>query len=379
MHASNFRCIVLLFFCMLLQTAVLVGQVWPGDISNNGEVNGVDWLYYGAAFGASGGARSEVSFVWAEHNSPNPWFNFFTDGHNFSFADCNGDGVVDENDGRALLINFGLEREEPDFEVTPDSLSSGFPGMAPALYFGDHRLDTFKVLRNQVISIPISLGDADIPVEEFYGLRFKMNVAEELTGDAVELGKYPATWIGPTLLSQDVFVDDLQDIDVGITRFDQKEVTVGQGRILQLSIIIEGNVIFFENSTRTFHITLDSLKLVDKDLKTLPLIGDTLTVIVYKDSDALITSTNNGLPTDANITIFPNPANGNEGMFVQYENLNIKGLRLYNIQGQLMYHQKLNADRTGMVALNPPDLPPGIYTLSAIHETGIYAQKVIIQ
>ena len=358
----------------------LSAQIWPGDISNNGEVNGIDWLYYGVAFGNTGAPRIEKSFEWAGHMAPENWSNFFSEGHNFSYADCNGDGVINQEDGAAIQINKGLRRSDVSIDIAKDSLSFGKPEIHPSLYFSDQRKDTIKILQGESLSIPIQLGTSAIPVERFYGLRFKMNVPDSLTQRPIEINKTSDSWIGTTLLSDDIFIENKKELDIAITRFDQQPVTIGQGVILSLSIITEGNLIFYEGGSRTFNITLDSMRLVDDQLNTMPLSGDTLTVVVYKDANSLITRTSNKFTPPASIELFPNPTS--DRITVRYDHLKVRGYQLSDASGKLLINQALPTNaiqKQGTIEIDSSSFESGMYILGLLHDKGVVIQKLIIR
>ena len=72
-------------------------RVWPGDANNNGAVNEVDVLYWGAAFGRTGPPRSPIDVLFVGYPF-NPWNITFWNGVDYAHADCNGDGEVNDLD-----------------------------------------------------------------------------------------------------------------------------------------------------------------------------------------------------------------------------------------------------------------------------------------
>ena len=55
-----------LLVALILWSVSASGQVWPGDVNNNGVVNNVDLLYLGFAHGHVGPARPGPSSQWEE-------------------------------------------------------------------------------------------------------------------------------------------------------------------------------------------------------------------------------------------------------------------------------------------------------------------------
>ena len=74
----------------------LVGQeVWPGDINNNGTVNNVDLLYWGIAQGSAGLPRDEEGTDWGAYSIDDLWGQTFSNGLDYAYADCDGNGFVE--------------------------------------------------------------------------------------------------------------------------------------------------------------------------------------------------------------------------------------------------------------------------------------------
>jgi hypothetical protein len=94
-----------------LAAAVRVGQfVYPGDADHNGVVDEADVLPIGRYFGRTGAKREAASTNWASQALLAPW-----DNREAPFADCDGNGVVDANDVKAIVANW---RRTPGSPVT---------------------------------------------------------------------------------------------------------------------------------------------------------------------------------------------------------------------------------------------------------------------
>lgn len=97
---------LLLVFTLL--SPVLSGQdqlVWPGDVDDNGRVDGADMLAWAYAFGNKGEPRPETSSTWSAQAITSPWEVNFPDGRNQVYADVDGDGRVLARDIAPLLAN----------------------------------------------------------------------------------------------------------------------------------------------------------------------------------------------------------------------------------------------------------------------------------
>ncbi len=80
------------------------GTVWPGDMDSNGRVEKEDFLYWGAADGATGIPRSDMSTDWSEKVCAD--WETTTSGINNKHQDANGDGEVDDNDMLVIEQNY---------------------------------------------------------------------------------------------------------------------------------------------------------------------------------------------------------------------------------------------------------------------------------
>ncbi|MBN1482040.1 T9SS C-terminal target domain-containing protein [candidate division KSB1 bacterium] len=76
--------------------------VWPGDTNNDGIVDQKDVLPIGQFWALTGPARDKVSINWEEHKCPQPWNPLAA-----TYADCNGNGLVEQADVLAIGLNWG--------------------------------------------------------------------------------------------------------------------------------------------------------------------------------------------------------------------------------------------------------------------------------
>ena len=154
-------------FFYLLSTVTLNGQtVWPGDINNNGTVSSVDLLYWGLAFGEKGPDRDNASTTWVGQPLSNLWSNNYLNGTNYAFADCDGDGVVDDNDiTSGIVANFGQNHGT----FAGEGYANGSDDFEPILQLSP--VTTTAAPGSQVI-VNLSLGNTAVPVSDFYGIAF---------------------------------------------------------------------------------------------------------------------------------------------------------------------------------------------------------------
>jgi hypothetical protein len=144
--------------------------VYPGDVTNNGVVNTLDFLHLGLAYNFSGPARDSSGLDFSPKPAQ-PWSLQFPGGLNMAYADCNGDGNVNYFfDAFPLYTHYGQQRSN---NVVPDEFPPGLPGIDAPLRF-DHSAVPGLVHGGQVVRIPVELGSAAIPAEDFYGIAFSI-------------------------------------------------------------------------------------------------------------------------------------------------------------------------------------------------------------
>ncbi len=78
-------------------------KVWPGDVNNNGVVDERDVLALAQHIGSTGPARNSQGIDW-EGQQVEPW-----EDSSATYADTDGDGVVDHEDLKAIVFNFGKQ------------------------------------------------------------------------------------------------------------------------------------------------------------------------------------------------------------------------------------------------------------------------------
>ncbi|MBI3521460.1 MAG: T9SS type A sorting domain-containing protein [Bacteroidetes bacterium] len=121
-------------------------DVWPGDANSDGVTNNLDVLELGLHFTQTGFPRPIISNAWQPYRATN-WSGNITGGKNLNHSDCNGDGIINNDDTLAIYNNYGLThafkpaQEEvitPQLSVVPDQVAvlKGTWGTA-SIYLGN--------------------------------------------------------------------------------------------------------------------------------------------------------------------------------------------------------------------------------------------------
>ena len=136
--------------------------VWPGDVNQDGIANHFDILGLGMAFGQTGPTRTDASSLWMPQHADD-WANYILDGTNSKHADCDGNGLVDNEDVAVISQNYAAINSTWDIETDN---SSSIP-----LYL-DEPEDGYQV---GSIDIPVLLGTPANEVTGFYGIAFSIS------------------------------------------------------------------------------------------------------------------------------------------------------------------------------------------------------------
>lgn len=344
-------------------------DVWPGDMDNNGIVNNIDVLYLGKAFGTQGPARNDTSLVWAA-NTATVWQDSIPDSVRTSivFSDANGDGVVNDYDTNAIVLNYGLTHGNYTGNVLGYSTGTDTD---PPLFLANVS-DTVEY--GQALDLYCTLGSPSYPVDSFFGLAFSMYYDTNIVKRNSITAQLDTRWVdgagGVLMLQRDVPDSGRYDVAISLKNVAsgvQNFAATGYGNIVKFSMVIEDNVI---GVVVHAPFALRSAILVDHQFKTLALniMDDTITV------QGKTTGINDPLPI-GKVDIYPNPTTGQ--LTIDMGTLQANTIQLYNIVGaQVM---QTAPEKTGRVGLNVGNLPNGIYIVRIATKQGVITQKLIIE
>lgn len=347
-------------------------QLWPGDVNNNGIVNEVDLLYWGLAFGSTGPERDETGADWQAYDLPAPWAQNFPNGNNYAFADCDGNGIVDEDDfDSAIEDNYG----EQHLPISPDGYNNAAGGSsAPKILLEP---SVGAVEPGALVDITLRIDDSQMPLDDFYGIALSMSYTTGLLqgDDGPDFDLTEDSWIeSDNSYVQEFFneTDDQGKAGLAITRTNQVTVPVQAGTMGTFSIVIEDIIVGLEIDT--FYLWVDSVKLIGAGLTSIPVVPDTARVIVAKDLTLLDASHTPSADRSDRVRLFPNPAK--DQLFIQSDFLLENPLltdqtgRSWPVEWQTA---GINAWR-----LNCAGLPPGLYWLRANSEQTTIVKKIIL-
>lgn len=366
------RRIQLFFITILAATSLSAQEVWPGDVNDNGVVNAVDLLYWGVAFGAEGPARAVTNSDWSAQPFPTPWAQSFDNGLNYAYADCNGDGVVNQDDfDDAIDENFGEENPPIGFEGYANA-----SGNAPKL-----KLTPSQVLVEEgaMVSVALSIDNSQVALDSFYGMALQLSYTTGLLegDDGPDFDLEEDSWLeSDESYVQELFVDDdgMGTAQLGITRTNQQSITAQSGVIGQFELIVEDIIVGLE--VDTFYLTIDSVFLSNDRMTAIPVIPDTTFIVIAKDTTKLTTNWKEiDLTEQATmIQVYPNPAT--DVVFVRSP-IPVRQLRLVSSNGNVWQEQSSIAPSL-VSELSVAGLPAGVYWLQVFTEGGVLHKRIVI-
>lgn len=328
--------------------------VWPGDINLDNIVDHRDLLWLGYAFNSTGLERENASLEWLPQIAPIWMEGFpFTSGvHSRSHADTNGDGIVNELDLEALFVNYGkthgLTAPLDSIIATPND---------PVLQFNLPPDDS--VNNGQLLSVPITLGTIDNPIDDIYGLNFTLQFNPQVINpETIEI-EYPTSWFGESevnVLTIDKTFAERGIIQIAITRNDQNNVS-GYGEIARFVGMIDDIIGYGKVEVEVTEIQATMLN------------GQQIPLNTYKLEQPItsISTIDNQIP----VTLFPNPVTTQ--FTIHAPQFRVEAVHIYNMTGQLLETYK----NTYQIATR--DWQNGVYLVEIQTDNGTVFRKVVKQ
>lgn len=354
---------IILFYVCSFSNFLNAQQLWPGDANNNGEVNAVDVLFVGLAYGETGPIRDNASNNWEAQDITTFWTGTFFNGLNHVYADCDGNGLIDKDDIKnPIKDNYGLTHGV----VTPDVFSTGTGGIDIPLKLSN--ISGTGALSGSM-DIDISLGETNTPVNDFYGIAFSIKYDPNIIED-LDFAIDPTSWI-------DNGTDDTHELaikntvtgnfDIAIVRKDQSPIS-GFGNIGQLNIIIEDIVVGLSEPDTTIQLLIENVKMLSPDLMDIPVVNDSIMITIEN-----VTGLESINELRSDIKINPNPFS--DFFVVTTEVTSIKSIRLYNLLGEIVSIQQ--GLMTSELTYSTDKLDRGIYFVAIETENGLVTRKLI--
>jgi len=280
-------------FHVYIDTCDLV--VWPGDVNNDNIVNMLDILPIGITAFSSGPARSDDGFLFSDMEAIR-WEEEFVKGLDYAYADCNGDGMINDIDiGRVMDLYSSTHLLKKKSSAKPVR-SSAFPIMQ-CLFNEDSVLDESTVYLN------ISLGDSLLGVNNLYGVAYSLFFDPAYVVDGSFVVDFYNSLLGLSVYNISYEFPSAGQLDVAIVKNDQND-TSGFGDVTGIKFILEDIIAGSSLQKDSFTFGFGNIQVIDKNYNIIDVEPLTDTVLIYQ---SLVTEL---IEADLNsiINVFPNPA-----------------------------------------------------------------------
>jgi hypothetical protein len=340
---SNNGCLANLF-----SDTVALSQdcVWPGDADNNNVVNNLDIFALGLGAGMAGPQRSVVSNIFIDQVAL-PWIGNQISGANWKHADCNGDGIIDENDTTAISHNYSQLHAKLKSQNTNALVSL--------------TISPDTIFNNTIATATISLGTATIPLDSVYGIAFTFNYdVMAVDTDSVSI-TIPSSWLFAGSTEYWNIYKQFKSngkMDVGLVRHNHIGKS-GFGDIAIINLDITTDDLAGKPTDFASYIMNCTLS----DVTVINLLGEKVPVIIKNDSAIVMHESANGISQIQRsiLKVSPNPVSSI--LTCQFANLpiNFNELYIFDMLGNLVLQQQLKSNKSASV--NVSDLTSGIYLI----------------
>lgn len=345
--------------------------VYPGDANGNRRANNYDLLNIGLGFGELGPPRP----FFPDPSDPNTWapnFSYdwddFAGPVNFKHLDCDGDGIVTQADLIAIEQNY-----EPESDV-PSAPTVG----APQVYLAFEQPE-IQMTANMPDSIELIahlyVGDADVPVQDFYGMGLQLSYDDELTVGGVTTATYDASsFMGGDdevlHIGRDLHDFDKSEYDYAVSRNDGFNVD-GYGSVATFSFIVVGDIIEGKVLPEVpYEVGLQNLILRSASGDTLEYDLGPPAIVTFLNNNEAVEDTTSVLPE---FELMPNPAHN--WVLVRYPQSEECWITIYDPQGRLQTQQRITADDR---RINLTRLGSGLYFVELRNSKGRRIQRLLV-
>lgn len=339
--------------CSYTQTVSLIADscdnVWPGDANNDHIADNLDILELGLHFNQTGLARATVSNVWQAFTAPT-WIGAISNGDNLSHSDCNGDGIIDNNDTLAIFNNYGLTHTKSLETTTISPQITIVPDQA-------------MVVKGNWGTASLYLGDSLNAINSINGVAFTLDFDNTLIEPNNIYIEYQNSFID---LSQNLHFRKLDfsnnKIYCATTHTVNNNVT-GFGKIAKIHYQILSNL----TSDQVLNIGISQANKSDANGLITPLTSGTGTLMAISASVGF-----NQEDGSKMLAVIPNPSAG----FIKIlGNETMQNVSITNMAGQILLSEIINSKSHQLQLQN---FAEGIYFVKVVYVDGMSVTKKLV-
>lgn len=343
--------------------------VFPGDTDNNGVVNILDMLPIGLANGTTGQPRAYTLLPYDTllaqlPQTALPWTDAlsmdmnFSNGVNYKYADCNGDGIINTTDTLFVVLNYG--------QINPNASNTFTPALCSNEYEIHLDILNTSVAIGDTIVADIMLGNTSVDI---YGMAFS------ITHNVVDSGtmkvNFPNSFLnddGQIMFMQRRNTPDA--VEAVVTRTNQ-QTRFGQGKVGTISFIME-DVLEGKTESEMLQLTIENVTLIGEN-NTYLSVPD----ILLNGDEAQITGVKPSTKPKANVSIYPNPASNYCIVDWKNEQQLVQKIVLTDINGKQL-QTYLPQNNAQSVFIDTNNLSSGIYSLQIYTNKGLQISQLMI-
>lgn len=329
-----------------------LGPVWPGDANSDGTADNTDILELGLHYTQTGPARASVSNAWQPYQAMD-WAGTITNGQNLNHSDCNGDGIIDDNDTLAIYNNYGLVHAfkasntttlNPQLSIVPDQ------GMVNTGQWG---------------TASIYLGSSSAPINNINGIAFSVNFDHTLIEPNSIYLEYPVSFINATN----------HNLHFRKTDFNNDVIYTATTHTLSANVSGYGKIAILHYRIKTT-LTQDAVLNIGVSQADQSNASGTLSPLTTGNATLMAIGATVGIDeaTSGDTAIYPNPA---ASVLNITSSLELQKAELTDVTGHIVMSEKLTG-RNGQLQLS--GLANGIYFINVYSNNRIIRhEKIVVQ
>ncbi len=327
--------------------------VWPGDANSDGTTDNLDILELGLHYAQTGAPRASSSNAWQSYFANN-WVGTITNGKNLNHSDCNGDGVINDDDTLAIYNNYGLTHA---FKPAQTTMVNPQLSIVP---------DQPMVTKGNWGTASVYLGNTSNPINDINGIAFTVD--------------FDNTLIEPNSIYieyQNSFMDAGQNLHFQKLDFANSKLFTASTHTLSNNVSGDGKIATLHyqilsslTTDQVLSIGLSQVNQSDATGTIIPLTSGTGTLMAIGASVGLQETASGGY-----IVVSPNPTNGILNINLSAISQNTKA-ELYNAVGALMMTESLS-NKTNTITI--ADLSAGLYFVKVIENDKVVAVKKVVK
>ncbi|MES2592701.1 MAG: T9SS type A sorting domain-containing protein [Bacteroidota bacterium] len=333
--------------------------VWPGDANKDSIVNNYDLLPIGLLYSQTGISRNNISNNWQAFPIAN-WGISQINGADIKHVDCNGDGIINNNDTLAVNLNYS------SIHAIGTLTSNELRSVDPDLYFTTSSNSYYP---GDWINIEVWTGSTTKPVANLYGIAFDISYDASLVQPGTASLTYPNSWFGtPGVNALKIAkIDELAAKAYGgLTRIDHSNQS-GSGKIADFKFQAKNSI----TSVSNLQLSVSNYKANDQNGSPVVFnpVADSITIVPLSTS---VEKLNNNMI----VSILPNPFSSYATIIFSNTQQNTS-IKIRDVLGKEIKHINFS----GMYCkIERDEMKAGIYLIQITYtNNNIENRKIVIE